>query len=189
MSTANLYELVKGTVVEGRSCGSCSMCCKTFEVPVLSKPAHQWCTHCKPGKGCGIWDARPEFCKDYHCFYMYEARMGDEWRPDRAKFIVNFRADQRRFILNVDPKFPNSWRQEPYYAKLLAMSGTFFDEGSAIQIIIGQRAILLTPESESAFEIPTDPAAQMNVEFKIMDHNGKKLRFFEVKFTIPAVAA
>ena len=38
----------------GRECGACTLCCKVFDVPVLEKPAGQWCKHCLPGRGCGI---------------------------------------------------------------------------------------------------------------------------------------
>ena len=39
-------------VVPGRECGSCSLCCKVYNVPEIEKPAGKWCRHCTPGKGC-----------------------------------------------------------------------------------------------------------------------------------------
>jgi hypothetical protein len=46
-------------LVPGRECGSCSMCCKVYNIAEISKPAGKWCSHCKPGKGCVIHDAPP----------------------------------------------------------------------------------------------------------------------------------
>jgi hypothetical protein len=43
----------------GRQCGDCTMCCKVLPIEELSKPAHQWCQHAKPGSGCAIYQSRP----------------------------------------------------------------------------------------------------------------------------------
>jgi hypothetical protein len=46
----------------GRSCGSCSQCCKTLSInaPELTKPMDRWCEFCKPGKGgCTVYSERP----------------------------------------------------------------------------------------------------------------------------------
>jgi hypothetical protein len=45
---ANLPD-AEPAVVAGRSCGSCSLCCKVMPVQELSKPAGQWCVHAVPG--------------------------------------------------------------------------------------------------------------------------------------------
>jgi hypothetical protein len=43
-----------------RSCGDCTLCCKVMAVEALGKPAGSWCSHCKPGRGCLIYETRPE---------------------------------------------------------------------------------------------------------------------------------
>ncbi len=173
-------EFVK--TVEGRSCGSCSMCCKVFEVPVLSKPANAWCTHCNPGRGCGIWQTRPEFCHDYHCWYMTEAQLGEEWRPDKSKFIVNFRTQENRFVVNVDSNAPSAWRQEPYYSTLKRIAGELLERNIFMQIIAGKQIIYLTQDQETVIDKPDDLNKRVDLQLMItLLPNGTKKRWFEAK--------
>ncbi len=171
--------------VEGRSCGSCTMCCKLFEVPVLAKPANKWCTHCAPGQGCGIWQTRPEFCQDYHCWYMTEAQLGEEWRPDKSKFIVNYRPEQNRFVVNVDASAPGAWRQEPYFSTLKRLSGELLDRQTYMQIIAGKNLIYLTPENETVIDRPADPTTQVDLQLMVtLLPNGTSKRWFEAKVKV-----
>src|SRR5258708_27094970 len=39
-------------VIPGRECGSCTLCCKVYNIPEIGKAAGKWCKHCTPGKGC-----------------------------------------------------------------------------------------------------------------------------------------
>ena len=92
------------------------MCCKLIEVVALDKPQFSWCTHCTPGKGCGIYAARPSECAKFFCGWMGDATLGDEWRPDRAKFVITFEPGTGSVFLACDPSSPGAWRREPYYA-------------------------------------------------------------------------
>jgi hypothetical protein len=74
-----------------RSCGTCTACCKTHAVPSIEKPPHTWCTHCKIGTGCGIYNARPEECADFTCMWL-EGEGRDEDRPDMSKCVVGVNA-------------------------------------------------------------------------------------------------
>ena len=70
------------SVVPGRSCGTCTLCCKVFPVPDLAKPAGKWCQHCQPGKGCRIHETRPEVCRKFFCGWMVSPGLGPEWKPE-----------------------------------------------------------------------------------------------------------
>jgi hypothetical protein len=178
--TDAVQEFGRGELVPGRQCGSCSMCCKVFAVPVLEKPPGQWCKHCKPGRGCSIWTDRPQFCRDYHCFYMYEARFPDIWRPDRSKFIMNFRATEKRYVVNVDPATPNAWRQEPYFSTLKAMSGDFLKDGMYLQVVIGRTNIFLTPEHETTLVVDGDENTPLDLQLMVTQNpDGTRKRWFK----------
>lgn len=70
-----------------RRCGGCTACCKTHAIRALDKPPGQWCAHCRPGQGCGIYDARPEECRTYGCLWL--AGYGpDRIRPDRSRVVL-----------------------------------------------------------------------------------------------------
>ena len=98
------------TLVPGRACGACTACCLelAIEDPVLSKPAGALCAHCAPGRGCGIYEARPATCRDWHCGWRALAWLGEAHRPDRWGVLVQVTADDipRRYprtglVLNV----------------------------------------------------------------------------------------
>lgn len=80
---------MNGELTLGRSCGGCTACCKTHAVPVIDKPAGSWCTACIKGKGCGIYEYRPQPCQTYKCAWL-EGVGSDEERPDRSKIIVDY---------------------------------------------------------------------------------------------------
>ncbi len=168
--------------VPGRSCGSCSLCCKVQEIKWLNKPANKWCQHSDPGRGCKIWDARPQGCIDYFCWYMTEAQLGPEWRPDKSKFIINFRAEENRFIVNVDNASPAAWRQEPYYSSLKRISGELLDRNIIVQIITGGQLTYLTPDQETTIDRPADPATRIDLQLMItLLPNGTKKRWFKAE--------
>ncbi len=131
-----------------RQCGSCTLCCKVYDVPVLQKPKGKWCGHCAPGRGCGIHAARPEFCREFQCMWILDARLGDEWRPDRAKFAMSYHADRSMLAVTVDPGSPQAWRREPYYAKLKSFARDLLAKGHFVVVYIGDHATLVTPEQD-----------------------------------------
>jgi hypothetical protein len=134
----------------GRSCGTCTLCCKVYDVPPIdNKPAGKWCKHCKPGKGCGIWDTRPQFCRDYHCYWHYEAQLGPEWRPDVAKFILNLEPGGIWLAIVIDPGQPHAWKREPYHSILRSLSDQFITAGDkGLMLIEGDRKFVVLPDRE-----------------------------------------
>jgi hypothetical protein len=77
-------DAVFGPPVEGRECGECVACCKILgiDVPELAKPAGVLCQHCT-GTGCGIYQTRPQQCRDWHCAWRRIGAMPPATRPDR----------------------------------------------------------------------------------------------------------
>jgi hypothetical protein len=105
----------------GRSCGSCSLCCKLLPIRELEKPENQWCVHCRPGHGCSIYAERPASCRGFACQRLINDTLGDEWFPTRAKMFVHYNSDPLGTIglyVIVDPSRPDAWRREPYYSQL-----------------------------------------------------------------------
>ena len=92
-----------------RACGPCSLCCKLMSVQDLApeKPAGQWCPHCPTRSGCGIYEARPQSCRDFDCLW----RLGlgsEEMRPDRSHVVFNMSTDGKRIVAHVDPNHPKA---------------------------------------------------------------------------------
>ena len=142
----------------GRQCGDCSMCCKlpAIEDEELSKPAHQWCQHARPGSGCAIYETRPAACRAFLCCWLTLEDMGPHWKPNKCKMVVSYRRNHqfggRGYIVNLDRNHPNAWRRSPYYEELKARSGKF-----RIEIIVSDRCrVLMCPDQDVYF----DPAIE-----------------------------
>ncbi|MFC1663331.1 YkgJ family cysteine cluster protein [Patescibacteria group bacterium] len=72
----------------GRTCGKCNACCKTYSVPGMSRDSSGWCQHCDIGRGCAIYEERPEVCRYFTCAWLNGT--GDEsWRPDRFGVMID----------------------------------------------------------------------------------------------------
>jgi len=127
------------------------MCCKLFPIDWLEapKPAGQWCAHCTPGKGCGIWQVRPQGCVDYHCIWRLDAALGPEWRPDRARFILNHdRADAPLSVV-IDPATPQAHRRAPYAAQLQKTTRHLLEtQGKPLLLLCGEARAVLMPDGE-----------------------------------------
>ena len=77
-------------------CGTCTACCRIFDIPELKKPAGKWCEHCEIGRGCTIYSERPQMCIDFECLWLLSQKREDsrerlaaELRPDRCKVVFS----------------------------------------------------------------------------------------------------
>ena len=120
ISAAQVVELsrIEARVVPGRACETCTLCCKVVSIPELVKAAGEWCTHCQPGKGCGIHPHRPFVCRGAYCEWMISKGLGPEWKPEKAKLVLYKTNGGRRLTAHVDPGYPSAWRRSPYYETL-----------------------------------------------------------------------
>lgn len=136
-------------VVPGRECGTCMLCCKVQAIEELGKLPGVWCQHIKRGVGCGIYDTRPSECRRYYCHWMVDAKLPDEWKPDRAKFtlVVNASGHVTAFV---DSGMPGAWRQSPYYEtfKRWAAEGVRARPPRVVMIRVGTRGMVLLPDRE-----------------------------------------
>lgn len=107
------------------SCGNCTLCCKVLAVPELEKPADVPCKHI--GKGCSIYEDRPQSCRDVECLWLLtrnrvmNVTMPASTRPDRCGVVVT--AHEGYVVLHVDPDKPadsgNKPPIQPVMSKLL----------------------------------------------------------------------
>lgn len=142
---------IESKVVPGRSCGSCSLCCKVPSIPLLGKAAGQWCTHAKPGSGCTIYATRPFVCRRFYCHWMLTPGLGPEWKPDVAKFAIFVRNGGTRITAQVDPGFPHAWKRAPYYStfKNWAVKGAAQRPAlHLIDVMVGERVTVILPDRD-----------------------------------------
>ncbi len=137
-------------LVEGRSCGTCTLCCKLFPVPELGKAAGRWCPHVIQGRGCAIHDHRPPVCRAFNCQWLYNADLGPEWKPERAKFVLSIYPGSQSLAVTVDPGEPLAWTREPYYRNLKRWAAAALEEGEQVVVFNGNAATILLPHADIA---------------------------------------
>jgi hypothetical protein len=105
--------------LEVKQCGSCTSCCTLLEVTDAGKSVNEWCKYCEAGKGCTIYDSRPQMCRSFSCAWL-QGHLNDDWYPERSGMVVHFSQDAVN--VQVDPAYPERWKQEPYFSKLCEWS-------------------------------------------------------------------
>jgi hypothetical protein len=136
------------TAAPGRDCGTCTLCCKVYDVPSLQKQAGKWCAHCLPGKGCGIHETRPQHCRSFFCLWMTDPSMPPEWKPERSKFVLTVDPVSRFLNVQVDPGAPGAWRTQPYYGRLRDLSAQMMLENRFVLVFVNKSATVLLPDKE-----------------------------------------
>lgn len=141
---------VKSSAKQSRSCGECTLCCKLIAIAELGKTRGQWCQHCVKGKGCGIYESRPDECRAFNCGWLTTPSVGDEWKPIRSKMIFFhvLDGDTSKLIFQVDPGSPLAWRNEPYYSQLKRMAVNGLAHNGLILVVVGKHVIAVLPERE-----------------------------------------
>ncbi|MBM3507529.1 MAG: hypothetical protein FJX64_07375 [Alphaproteobacteria bacterium] len=132
--------------VPGRTCGSCSLCCKLMNVPELDKPMGQWCRHCKPGTGCTIHATRPQVCRDFFCGYLQSSTLSQDWLPAKAHFIVT--GDPSGIVLYVDPANPDAWKASPFYERIKMWAVEGVPRNRLVTVRVGRRTIAVMPDND-----------------------------------------
>lgn len=119
----------------GRSCGTCTLCCKLLPVPgaPLHKPAGRRCKHQTMSKGCGIYASRPLPCRVFACRWLCDSETEGMPRPDRAHYVIDMQDDYVEIIEEeggprrkvgviqvwLDPAFPDAYKAPALRAYML----------------------------------------------------------------------
>jgi hypothetical protein len=136
------------TAAEGKSCGSCTLCCKVMSITALAKPHGVWCSHCRIGGGCQIHQTKPAECTDFYCGYLQDVRFGEEWRPSKCKFVMVAEMDGDRVAIHVDPQRPDAWRQAPFYAQFKEWAQSGVVTGIQVTAHVGRRSWVILPDRD-----------------------------------------
>lgn len=132
----------------GRACGTCTLCCKVYDVPSLEKPAGQWCRFAKPGRGCGIHETRPQHCRSFHCLWMTQTWLGPEWKPERAKMVLSVDPTTQFLFVQVDPGQPAAWKREPYYRHLKQWAAASLARKRHVVVFLNKSATVVLPDRD-----------------------------------------
>jgi hypothetical protein len=154
-------EEMKAASVPGRECGQCTLCCKLLEVSEIEKPQGKWCKHCTPGKGCNIYDDRPDLCKVWYCGWRMWERLGPEWYPRRSKIVIDpgglSQHPESKVEVYVDPGYPNQWRKPEYLMELRRLARRGLEGTPPYRLIlwVGGKGKYILPDKEVEIELGT----------------------------------
>lgn len=132
----------------GKSCGSCTLCCKVLGITALQKPEGKWCQHCTPGVGCRMYEQRPDECRSFFCLWLVDPGLGPEWKPERSKFVLTASAEGNRMDIHCDPGYPHAWRREPYRQRVQEWALAARPSGGTVMVRVGKDTSLVAPEGE-----------------------------------------
>jgi len=136
-----------GPFTLARTCDGCTLCCKVMQVdPPIDKPMNVWCRHCEPGKGCGIHTTRPDVCRSFHCVWLMDGRLGEEWQPERCHMVLWLDLEGRRFNVNVDEDHPDAWLSTLYNTQLRNLAAWSLPQGGQVVVYVGGLTFVILPD-------------------------------------------
>ena len=153
-------------VIPGRECGSCTLCCKVYNVPEIGKVAGKWCQHCKPGRGCAIHDSLPSQCAVFNCLWRTEQTIPPAWKPDQSKMVITIFPLNGFIYVQVDPGAPSAWRKQPYYDQLRQWSRNNLQKGIHVIVFVNEMATLIMPDQDVPLG-PMKPTDGLSVRRKL----------------------
>jgi len=133
-------------VIPGRECGSCSLCCKVYDIIEIGKAAGKWCKHCTPGKGCTIHDSLPAQCAKFNCLWRTNEALPPYWKPDQSKMVITIFPANEFIYVQVDPGTPSAWRKQPYFDDLHHWAKNNLEKGIHVIVFVNEIATLIMPD-------------------------------------------
>lgn len=174
------------TPLPGRSCGTCTLCCKVLSIAEIGKPQGQWCPHCDVGKGCKIYTARPSECSGFHCGYLVWPPVGEHWFPAKSKLVIVSELDGQRVAIHVDPDRPTAWKQEPYYSEIKEMAEQAAASMTQVVVCIRNHAIVILPDEDVDLG-PIGPDERI-ITGEVIEAGGRRLRAMKMQADDPRIA-
>lgn len=79
------------TVLPGRECGECHVCCEALTVDSAEFQKHGGCqcVHALPDRNCGIYANRYPVCRQFECGWRIFKWVRQSLRPDRSGVLVS----------------------------------------------------------------------------------------------------
>jgi len=86
-------------------------------VPEINHVAGEWCKYCDIGKGCSIYEIRPDVCVNFECLWLNSHSEGEgmqiEMRPDKCKVVFSPTTKENIISGTTLPNYPDAWRKGP----------------------------------------------------------------------------
>ena len=143
--------LPKGMEVPGRTCSGCTLCCSLLGIVELKKPVFTICKHCVIGKGCKIYEVRPQTCAGFYCSYRISADLPEYWNPKICGMVLHRDANGGTDIISVicSNSAKHRWKQEPYWNDIKQIAAdVHIRQGAYVRILRkGQPVLIINPKT------------------------------------------
>jgi hypothetical protein len=116
----------------------------------LEKPRGQWCPHVVLGKGCAIYDERPNSCREFSCLWLLDRNLGDEWKPEKCKMVLSADEARKSTMVYIEPSMPEAWKRAPYFQRLVTLMQAGLPQGRMVFIVVGDSTGVLLPDAAGA---------------------------------------
>lgn len=112
-----------GTEVHGRTCSECTLCCTVLGIVELQKPVFTICKHCVIGKGCKIYDVKPQTCTGFLCYYRLAADVAEYWNPKVCGMVLHRETGGEMEMISIicSSSAKHRWKEEPYWSDIRQM--------------------------------------------------------------------
>jgi uncharacterized protein len=143
--------LPKGMEVPGRTCSGCTLCCSLLGIVELKKPVFTICKHCVIGKGCKIYEVRPQTCAEFYCSYRISADLPEYWNPKICGMVLHRDANSGTDIISIicSNSAKHRWKQEPYWNDIKQIAAdVHIRQGAYVRILRkGQPVLIINPKT------------------------------------------
>ena len=147
-------------------CQDCDGCCVVFEVKDVGKAFGEPCKHLGQtlfGRGCLIYEDRPDACKRYVCLWLDSQRrpevekMPESLRPNVTKVVLGWPwgTDRNTLFVYPYPGHETAWQVPPvsnYLKEIL-------NRGAKVVVVAGDKRIAL--KGDMAFIGTEDEFAEL----------------------------
>lgn len=178
--------MAENPILSGRSCGTCTLCCKVLSISELGKPQGEWCRHCDIGRGCKIYSDRPSEYRTFYCGYLTWPMVDERWFPASCKMVIVSELGGNRVAIHVDPGRPNAWRTQPYYDEIKQWAIFAAQHAQQVVVCIGKRAIVVLPDREVDLGLISDDERIITLERR--GPSGNILEALKLKADDPRIA-
>lgn len=146
----------------------------------------QWCQHCKIGHGCQIYETRAPICRTFHCRYLLDEDLEEDWKPSTSNFLMTFEEDANRLVVHVDPATPQAWRREPYYSRIKAWAVEAAENLGQVLVWEGDQIVAVLPDREQ--HLGKVPDNMYILSTKVQTPLGERIKIHVVDENHPLVS-
>ena len=140
-----------GMEVFGRTCSGCTLCCSLLGIVELKKPVFTICKNCIIGKGCKIYEVRPQTCAGFFCSYRLSADLPEYWNPKICGMVLHRDANSGTDIISIicSNSAKHRWKQEPYWNDIKQIAAdVHIRQGAYVRILRkGQPVLIINPKT------------------------------------------